>query len=200
MTTLPGRPRAGEGLPDRAGRAFAGYREGDVAQMDELVELLTGLLWHTARGAGLDERAAQDVVQTAWLRLVEHADSVADPQAVLGWLLSTVRRESWRVARTTLPAVEPDETRPDEAPHPDQQVETGDQLRLLWQHVQALPPRCRALLRVIAFAERPDYARVAAALGMPVGSIGPTRGRCLARLRTALAGDERWADVPGGAA
>ena len=56
----------------------------------------------------------------------------------------------------------------------------------LWQHIAQLPERCRALLRVIAFADRPDYAAVAESLGMPIGSIGPTRGRCLAKLRLQL--------------
>ena len=62
----------------------------------------------------------------------------------------------------------------------------------LWQHVEGLPERCRALLRVIAFADRPDYAELAKALDMPQGSIGPTRGRCLAKLRLALAADPSW--------
>ena len=62
----------------------------------------------------------------------------------------------------------------------------------LWQHIEALPERCRTLLRVIAFADRPDYAELAKALGMPQGSIGPTRGRCLAKLRVALANDPTW--------
>jgi len=62
----------------------------------------------------------------------------------------------------------------------------------LWQHVAGLPERCRALLRVIAFADRPDYSSVAEALGMPVGSIGPTRGRCLAKLRQLLSADPAW--------
>ena len=62
----------------------------------------------------------------------------------------------------------------------------------LWQHIEGLPERCRALLRVIAFADRPDYAELAQALGMPQGSIGPTRGRCLAKLRLALAQDPSW--------
>ena len=62
----------------------------------------------------------------------------------------------------------------------------------LWQHIAQLPERCQALLRVIAFSDRPDYAAVAKALGMPVGSIGPTRGRCLAKLRHLLANDTSW--------
>ena len=67
---------------------------------------------------------------------------------------------------------------------------------MLWKHVKALPPRCQSLLRVIAFAERPDYGAVALALGMPVGSIGPTRGRCLAKLRLLLDNDPHWGDQP----
>ena len=62
----------------------------------------------------------------------------------------------------------------------------------LWRHIAGLPERCRTLLRVIAFADRPDYAELARALGMPQGSIGPTRGRCLAKLRLALAQDPNW--------
>ena len=60
---------------------------------------------------------------------------------------------------------------------------TDERDRVLWQHVQRLPGRCRELLRIVAQASRPDYAAVAEALGMPVGSIGPTRGRCLDRMR-----------------
>ena len=70
---------------------------------------------------------------------------------------------------------------------PDDQVFADDRQRRLWEHVQALPERCRQLVGVIAFADRPDYAHLAEALGMPVGSIGPTRGRCLAKLKDLLA-------------
>ncbi len=59
----------------------------------------------------------------------------------------------------------------------------------LWPAIGQLSARCQELLRIVAFAPRPDYAAVAAALGMPVGSIGPTRGRCLAKLRALLASD-----------
>ncbi len=68
----------------------------------------------------------------------------------------------------------------------------GDTRARLWAQVQKLPQRCQALLRVIAFADRPDYAEIARTLGMPQGSIGPTRGRCLAKLRLALAADPAW--------
>ena len=78
------------------------------------------------------------------------------------------------------------------APSPETAVLTDVDDRLVWQHFATLPERCKSLLRAIAFAEKPDYASVALALGMPVGSIGPTRGRCLAKLRLALVADPRW--------
>jgi DNA-directed RNA polymerase specialized sigma24 family protein len=75
---------------------------------------------------------------------------------------------------------------------PDEVVVRNSRQRRLWSHVQGLPERCRQLIGVIAFADRPDYAHIAGALGMPVGSIGPTRGRCLAKLRDLLARDPQW--------
>lgn len=188
-------------LAVRAGHAFAAYRQGDIQQMDELVDLLTAILWHTARGQGLSQTSAQDVVQTAWLRLVENAERITDPRAVLGWLIVTVRRESWRVAKATRASGlgwtgEPDEGEPDPGPDPGESALLAVDQHVLWRHVTDLPANCQALLRVIAFSDRPDYASVAVSLQMPVGSIGPTRGRCLAKLRAALLGDPAW----GGAA
>ena len=77
-------------------------------------------------------------------------------------------------------------------PTPEDVAESDDLNRRLWTHVRALSPRCQTLLRVIAYSSRPDYATISAALGMPVGSIGPTRGRCLSTLRRALANDPAW--------
>ena len=68
----------------------------------------------------------------------------------------------------------------------------GHTRQTLWRHIEQLSDRCRTLLRVIAFADRPDYAELAKSLGMPQGSIGPTRGRCLAKLRVLLADDPAW--------
>ncbi|MGH3626078.1 MAG: RNA polymerase sigma factor, partial [Sciscionella sp.] len=135
-------------------------------------------------------------VQTTWLSLVRSADSIADPQAVLQWLIVSARREAWRVVKRS-DRVEPREFEHDDLVGPvhdlpEETVLRGDSEGRLWQHIAQLPERCRALLRVIAFADRPDYAAVARALGMPVGSIGPTRGRCLAKLRQQLAADSTW--------
>jgi len=68
----------------------------------------------------------------------------------------------------------------------------SEQNGALWDHFRQLTPRCQALLRVIAFSDKPDYAAISEALGMPLGSIGPTRGRCLAKLRESLTADPTW--------
>jgi RNA polymerase sigma factor (sigma-70 family) len=180
-----------ETLASRATRLFRAYRDGDEAGMAELVALLTPILWHTVRAQRLDRESAEDVVQSTWLALVRSADSIADPQAVLAWLIVTAKRESWRVAKRA-DRVEPKDFEDDDvvvAPRdlPEERVLRSDTDSRLWQHIAQLPERCQALLRVIAFADRPDYAAVAKALGMPVGSIGPTRGRCLDKLRAELA-------------
>ena len=182
-----------ESLATRAATAFTSYRDGDVRAMDELVDLLTPVLWHTARAQGVSDGVAQDSVQTAWLRLVENAERIKDSQAVMGWLIVTVRRETWRVHKAHgREDHDIDENVPDVVPDPSTLVLRREGHRVLWRHFQDLPEKCQALLRVIAFADRPDYAAVSEALKMPVGSIGPTRGRCLAKLRTALANDPAW--------
>jgi len=187
-------------LVDRATTAFAAYQAGDRQRLSELVDLVTPLLWHTVRAQRVEHEAAQDVVQTTWLRLVHHADTIHEPQAVLAWLITTAKRESWRVVRTArhdrpLPSDDDREQLPDLAtPGPDHVALQTLDGQVLWQHVHSLPERCQSLLRVIAFAERPDYGAVATALGMPIGSIGPTRGRCLAKLRLLLDNDPHWGD------
>ena len=186
-----------DSLATRAGRLFSQYRNGDEAQMAELVKILTPILWHTARASRLDSAAAEDVLQTVWLTLVRKADTITEPLAVLQWLVVTTKREAWRVARTQA-RVRPEDLEASGALPSDPTESVEDEVlransaHSLWQHVEALPERCRALLRVIAFADRPDYAELAKALGMPQGSIGPTRGRCLAKLRLALAQDPTW--------
>ncbi|MEO6790931.1 MAG: sigma-70 family RNA polymerase sigma factor [Ornithinibacter sp.] len=182
-----------QSLSTRAAIALRAYRDGDLAAMDQLVDLLTPVLWHTARAQGASESLAQEAVQTAWLRLVESIDRIKDPQAVMAWLIVTVRRECWRTKRIADRAgLELEDTLADDGPDPSTLTVHREDHRVLWAHVQQLTPRCQALLRVIAFADRPDYAAVSDALKMPVGSIGPTRGRCLAKLRVALSDDPSW--------
>ena len=166
-------------------------RAGDDDALGQIVTELSPLLWQVARSAGLGSGDAEDVLQTVWMRLVAHLDSIHDSAALTGWLVTTTRREAWRVraaVKKQLPASQDllDEL-PDGGPGSEEQVIVDDQRRALWQAIGQLSKRCQELLRIIAFAPRPDYTAVAAALGMPVGSIGPTRGRCLAKLRALLA-------------
>jgi RNA polymerase sigma factor (sigma-70 family) len=184
-------------LASRAGRLFAAYRDGDSSKMSDLVRLLTPILWHTVRASRLDTATAEDVVQTVWLALVRRADTISEPLAVLQWMVVTAKREAWRVARTQA-RVRPEDmdatppSGPDSSHSVEDEVVRDDVQNRLWHHISQLPERCRALLRVIAFADRPDYADLAKALDMPQGSIGPTRGRCLAKLRLSLANDPSW--------
>lgn len=197
-----GRPApASDSLAMTAAVAFSRHREGDSSAMGDLVDQVTPLLWHTARSQGADPATAEDVVQTAWLKLVEHANVISDPQAVLQWLLMTTKREAWRSVRrdrrTTShdpweEASSPAGASPPPVLDPAAAVEDAEVARTVWRHVESLPGRCPQLLRLVAFVERPDYTVVSTALGMPVGSIGPTRGRCLAKLRLALLSDPSW--------
>jgi RNA polymerase sigma factor (sigma-70 family) len=187
-----------ESLAGQAAAAFEEYRSGRSEAMDGLVDSTTSLLWHTARAQGLTQQQAEDAVQTTWLLLVQHASSITEPRGVLKWLLTTVRRESWAAARRArredarddLTDIAPE--LPAEELDPEGMVLRGQDQHVLWRHFKTLPDRCQRLLRVVALAERPDYAQVAEALAMPVGSIGPTRGRCLAKLRAALTADPAW--------
>jgi RNA polymerase sigma factor (sigma-70 family) len=185
-----------ETLATRAGSLFEQFRAGDETKMADLVTLLTPILWHTARSQRLDAHSAEDVVQSAWLALIRNSAAITSPVAVLHWMIVTVRREAWRTAakQSKVDAVEFEElqSRPSADDPPDQRLLRSADASALWHHIARLPLRCQQLLRVIAFADRPDYSAVAGALGMPVGSIGPTRGRCLAKLRGLLSADPAW--------
>jgi RNA polymerase sigma factor (sigma-70 family) len=177
-------------LAELAANAFSDYRDGRPEGMAELVDSTTALLWHTARAQGLSSAQAEDVVQSTWLSLVRGADRIADPQAVSGWLCTTARREAWRIRKLSQRSTPvEDEALEFRLPHqasPEAAVVLNDEQAQLWSCLAALPDRCQRLLRIVAMEQRPDYSRIAADLQMPVGSIGPTRGRCLDKLRAEL--------------
>lgn len=183
-------------LASRTSLLFSAYRDGDDTKMAELVRILTPILWHTVRASRLDSATAEDVLQTVWLTLVRKAETITEPMAVLQWLVVTTRREAWRVAKSQT-RYRPEDFEegvgtPDPRADVEAQVIAESTRTTLWAHIDTLPDRCRTLIRVIAFADRPDYADLARALDMPQGSIGPTRGRCLAKLRLLLDHDPAW--------
>jgi RNA polymerase sigma factor (sigma-70 family) len=171
---------------------FAAYRSGDRDGLDRLVHRLTSVLWHVVRAYGLDSATAEDVVQSTWLALMRNAERVEDPQAVGRWLTVTARREAWRVAKQAARLDPSDDeqldVRPDTGEEPEAAAVRQARDEALWQAVGLLSERCQRLLRVLAFVDRPSYTDLSAELGMPVGGIGPTRGRCLEKLRTLLVG------------
>ncbi len=170
--------------------------DGDPGGLDDLVRVMTPVLWHVVRAYRLPSDTAEDVVQSTWLALVRRRDSINDAVAIGGWLTTTARREAWRVGQKAgrdIP-VEDQEFAvrlPTQRSAEHAAVENDEQDRL-WLAVGTLNERCQRLLRIVAFEHRPDYGQVAAASDMPVGSIGPTRSRCLAKLRVAL-----MAEAPG---
>ncbi|MET0134289.1 MAG: sigma-70 family RNA polymerase sigma factor [Kibdelosporangium sp.] len=169
---------------------LAAARTGDQESLGTLVDELTPLLWQVARAQGLDRDTASDVVQTAWLKLLGALAEIRSPMALTSWLITVTRREAWRVrnaGKMELPAKDVlFADLPDMGPTPEEQRAATERKRALWSAVGGLSERCQQLLRIVAFTRRPDYDVVSVALGMPRGSIGPTRGRCLAKLRDAL--------------
>lgn len=166
---------------------------GDRNAWDALVDRYTGLVWSVARGCRLTNADAADVVQTTWLRLVESLDRIRNPEAVGAWLATTARREALRTlgrAGRTIPTdsdrlLEPRDA--DASPGVDDGLLRDERDALLWAAFGHLPENCQTLLRVLVSDPPPSYEEVSAALDMRVGSIGPTRGRCLERLRTLIA-------------
>jgi RNA polymerase sigma factor (sigma-70 family) len=179
------------GVWAQAADDFRRWRAGDAGGLDDLIRVMSPVLWHVVRAHSLDRERAQDVVQTTWLTFVRRHESIVEPQAVAAWLTTTARREAWRLAKTaTRQAPVCDEVLDAELPRqPSAEFHavTGDDNSRLWSCVRQLSERCQRLMRIVAFEDRPDYRGLAEDLQMPIGSIGPTRGRCLAKLKALLA-------------
>jgi RNA polymerase sigma factor (sigma-70 family) len=173
-------------LADLVNAAKAGSSEA----LGELVTEFTPMLWQVARAAGLSSTDAEDVLQTAWLSLISHLETIHTPAALAAWLMITTRRESWRVRKADRQQEPTDQERlisiPDPRPGSEEQAIVAEEGRRLWAAYRTLPQRCQQLLRIVAFDQRPNYDEVAAILDIPRGSVGPTRGRCLEKLRVAL--------------
>ena len=180
-------------MPDSAAASLVlAAAKGDQRAWDQLVERFAGLVWSIARAHRLDTADAADVSQTTWLRLVEHLDRIRDPEHVGGWLATTARHECLRIIRRSNREL-PDDTLDSDldpagepVPTPEGVVLANEQSRLLRQALGRLSNRCQLLLRALSAAPQPSYADVSLALEIPVGSIGPTRARCLEHLRREL--------------
>ena len=166
-----------------------GARKGDPQAWDALVERYSPLIWSICRRYRLSEADAEDVGQAVWARLVDQLDSLRDPAALPGWLSTTTRRECSRIRRATCRHSAVGQVL-DFENIPDQLAETADHELLvaerdatLREAFTRLPPGCRRLLALLMADSPAPYAEISDRLGMSVGSIGPSRRRCLDRLR-----------------
>jgi RNA polymerase sigma factor (sigma-70 family) len=160
--------------------------DGDEAAWGTIVDQFSGLVWATARAHRLSAADAADVAQTTWLRLVENLDRVQNPQALGAWLATTARRECLRLIRLRGRELATDDAGLFDAPGDDtidQRLIIGERDRALARALRTIGERCQALLRMLASPEPPSYEEISAALEMPIGAIGPTRARCLDKLR-----------------
>lgn len=170
-------------------------RRGDARAWEALIQRYQRLIYAISRHSGLNDEQVADVFQHVFAMLLENLDSIQQPARVGAWLATTARRESWRLGRhesgaTTSVDNEDDgvaDALPDTTLLPDELM-----LRLELQHqvrvaVAALDERCRRLLTLLFYqSERLAYTEIATELGLPEGSIGPTRARCLKKLRRLL--------------
>jgi RNA polymerase sigma factor (sigma-70 family) len=161
---------------------------GDRQAWNSLVDHFGPMVWGIARSHRLNASDASDVSQTVWLRLVEHLDRIEQPDRIGAWLATTARHESLRLLRVGERQVPvPQENIADldkvRAPAVDVGMLTVERDKQLWEAFALLPARCQEMLRLLTADMPVAYRDLGAALGMPVGSIGPTRARCLQHLR-----------------
>jgi RNA polymerase sigma factor (sigma-70 family) len=185
---------------DDTGLLVTAAAGGDKTAWQALVQRFSGLVWSITRAYHLSRADAADVSQTTWLRLAEHIDKINNPERVGAWLATAARRECLQNIRVNARAVPTEDmTRFDDPASDDNPTEgevlraesereEADRAKVIWQAIARLSLRCQQLLRILMTSPPPSYAEVAAALDLPVGSIGPTRARCLQRLRVELAG------------
>jgi len=170
-------------------------REGDPAAWELLLREYAGMLSATARRYRLNDAQAADAVQTTWLRLLEHIDDVREPERLPGWLATTARRICLQAAKEAdlcgsvddsngrEPAVSAAD---DDHSGPEAAVLRDEQVSLVREALAELPERQRHLMELVMSSPAPSYHEIASRLDMPVGSIGPTRARVLAKMRVRL--------------
>jgi RNA polymerase sigma factor (sigma-70 family) len=169
---------------------FNRIRQGDQVAWGELVARCSPMLWRVARSFRFDEAACADIVQATWLALAERGCTVREPRAVRAWLARTahfaclheVRRRRRLVPRDDAAQAEVIDLRAG----PDQSAIESDRDARLWRAIGRLADRDRLLLSLLTAEPAISYLEIATVMGMPVGSIGPTRARCLIRLRREL--------------
>jgi len=191
-------------LTSHAATGMAGHGAGlDIAQLVQraadgdgwawrhLVDQYGRLIWAMTRDFKLAEGDASDVVQATWLRLIENIHRLECPERVGSWLAATARHECLRnlSARKKI-VLATDDTPLDgvalNEPAIDERLLAEERAQTVREALSRLPRRSQRLLELLMADPPPSYAEISDQLGLPIGSIGPTRGRCLEKLRVML--------------
>ena len=165
--------------------------DGDLRAWERLVGQYGRLIWAMTRDFKLVESDAADVAQATWLRLLEHIDRLEQPARVGSWLAATARNECLRhlAARKRVVLANDDvplEGAAGHEPEVDERLLAAERAQVVREALSRLPRRSQRLLELLMADPPASYAEISDQLGLPVGSIGPTRRRCLARLRVLL--------------
>lgn len=174
---------------DSVAELVRGAADGEQRAWDALVDRFAGLVWSVTRQHRLSDADAADVCQATWLRLVENLASVREPEAIGGWLATTARRECLRIIRqsgrqvVTDIGAEVDLAEDTERTDPDRFILADERHAAMRAAFAQLGEACRTLLKLLIEDPPLSYAEISTTLDMAVGSIGPTRARCLDRLR-----------------
>jgi RNA polymerase sigma factor (sigma-70 family) len=185
MTAGAGAMRNGPPVTELVIRA----KYGDKQAWDALVERYAPLIWSICRRYRLGSADAEDVNQSVWLILVDQLAALREPAALPGWLATTTQRECSRVlraARRTQPGgqVLEDSTPDEQATTAEEELLKAERHAALREAFTCLPPSCQQLMAMLIQDPPVPYTQISAELGIPVGSIGPTRRRCLNKLRS----------------
>jgi RNA polymerase sigma factor (sigma-70 family) len=165
---------------------------GDKSAWERLVGQYSRLIWAMTRDFKLPESDAADVVQATWLRLLEHIGRIEYPDRIASWLATTARHECLRhlaASKRVMLVDDHDAAFGGAAAHQpeiDERLLAEERAQAVREAVAALPTRSRQLLELLMADPPVSYTEISDQLGLPIGSIGPTRGRCLERLRLML--------------
>jgi RNA polymerase sigma factor (sigma-70 family) len=183
-------PEQNRDTPDVAG-LVRGAAAGNRGAWERLVDQYSRLIWSITGDFRLVESDAADVVQITWLRLLEHIDRIEHPDRIGSWLAATARNECLRsLAARKKVVLSPDDVELSNAvahePEIDARLLADERAQVVREALSHLPRRWQRLLEMLMADPPASYAEISDQLDLPIGSIGPTRGRCLARLRVIL--------------
>jgi RNA polymerase sigma factor (sigma-70 family) len=156
-------------------------QSGDQDSWAAIVDHYDRMVWRVASEQGLGDAAARDVAQTTWLRLAENIGKIDHPERLGGWLATTARREAWRVSHK-LRREQPDDERVDIGEDVELELSliADERAAAVWRGLRQLDDTCQRLIRMLL--DEVPFKVIAETLDHPIGWVGPTRQRCLAKL------------------